>query len=64
MGYYSLFNDFYTTNDPCNGLGLGLVIVEKILNDLDGVLHVREENNYGAVFEIVFPLTDEDNTET
>jgi two-component system C4-dicarboxylate transport sensor histidine kinase DctB len=59
-----MFNAFFTTKDPGNGLGLGLVIVEKIVNDLDGVLHVREENNYGAVFEIVFPLTDEDNTET
>ncbi|MGH1486037.1 MAG: sensor histidine kinase [Cellvibrionaceae bacterium] len=54
-----MFNAFFTTKDPGNGLGLGLVIVETIINDLNGTLEVTDEANYGAVFKIILPLADD-----
>lgn len=52
----NMFNAFYTTKNKGNGLGLGLFIVMNCVNYLKGYLELKTEGDYGAVFEIHFPL--------
>jgi two-component system C4-dicarboxylate transport sensor histidine kinase DctB len=52
----SLFEPFYTTKAPGDGVGLGLAISSSIVNDLGGRLTARNGRNGGAVFEITLPL--------
>lgn len=54
----SLFEPFYTTKAPGDGVGLGLAISSGIVNDLGGRLTARNGRDGGAVFEIVLPLAD------
>lgn len=52
----SLFEPFYTTKAPGDGVGLGLAISSGIVNDLGGRLTAKNGQNGGAVFEISLPL--------
>ena len=52
----NLFEPFYTTKAPGDGVGLGLAISSGIVNDLGGRLTARNGRNGGAVFEITLPL--------
>ncbi|MGI9393578.1 MAG: sensor histidine kinase, partial [Boseongicola sp.] len=52
----SLFEPFYTTKSPGDGVGLGLAISSGIVNDLGGRLTAKNGQNGGAVFEISLPL--------
>lgn len=52
----NLFEPFYTTKAPGDGVGLGLAISSGIVNDLGGRLMARNGRNGGAVFEITLPL--------
>ncbi len=52
----SLFEPFYTTKKPGEGVGLGLAISSGIVNDLGGRLTGRNAPGGGAVFEIQLPL--------
>lgn len=52
----SLFEPFYTTKAPGDGVGLGLAISSGIVNDLGGRLTARNGGDGGAVFEIILPL--------
>ncbi|MEM0945890.1 MAG: ATP-binding protein [Pseudomonadota bacterium] len=52
----SLFEPFYTTKAPGDGVGLGLAISSGIVNDLGGRLTARNGRAGGAVFEIRLPL--------
>ncbi len=52
----NLFEPFYTTKAPGDGVGLGLAISSGIVNDLGGRLTARNGQNGGAVFEISLPL--------
>jgi len=52
----NLFEPFYTTKVPGEGVGLGLAISSGIVNDLGGRLTARNAANGGAVFEIALPL--------
>ena len=54
----SLFEPFYTTKAPGDGVGLGLAISSGIVNDLGGRLTARNGGDGGAVFEIVLPLAE------
>ena len=54
----SLFEPFYTTKAPGDGVGLGLAISSGIVNDLGGRLTAKNVSNGGAVFEISLPLAD------
>ena len=56
----SLFEPFYTTKQPGDGVGLGLAISSGIVNDLGGRLIARNNTNGGAVFEIQLPILNED----
>ncbi len=51
-----LFEPFYTTKAPGDGVGLGLAISSGIVNDLGGRLTARNAASGGAVFEIQLPI--------
>ena len=55
-----LFEPFYTTKKPGEGVGLGLAISSGIVNDLGGRLTARNAASGGAVFEIGIPLLGDD----
>ena len=52
----NLFEPFYTTKQPGDGVGLGLAISSGIVNDLGGRLTARNAANGGAVFEMQLPI--------
>jgi two-component system, NtrC family, C4-dicarboxylate transport sensor histidine kinase DctB len=52
----SLFEPFYTTKKPGEGVGLGLAISSGIMTDLGGRLTARNAERGGAVFEMQLPL--------
>ena len=55
----NLFEPFYTTKKPGDGVGLGLAISSGIVKDLGGRLTARNAQGGGAVFDIQLPaLTD------
>lgn len=56
----SLFEPFYTTKQPGDGVGLGLAISSGIVNDLGGRLTARNGRNGGAVFEMQLPILNDD----
>ncbi|EBA03584.1 Sensor Histidine kinase [Rhodobacterales bacterium HTCC2150] len=51
-----VFEPFYTTKSPGEGVGLGLAISSGIISDLGGRLTGRNAESGGAVFEIQLPL--------
>ncbi len=56
----ALFEPFYTTKQPGDGVGLGLAISSGIVNDLGGRLTARNGQSGGAVFEMQLPILDPD----
>jgi len=50
-----IFNPFVTTKQK--GVGLGLSIVSKIVDDHGGALRLEATSNPGAIFTVFFPLT-------
>ena len=54
-----LFEPFYTTKQPGDGIGLGLAISSGIVNDLGGRLVARNAADGGAVFEVQLPILSE-----
>ncbi|TNF64724.1 MAG: sensor histidine kinase [Rhodobacteraceae bacterium] len=59
----ALFEPFYTTKQPGDGVGLGLAISSGIVNDLGGRLTARNAQSGGAVFEMQLPILLEDGIE-
>ena len=51
-----LFEPFYTTKAPGDGVGLGLAISSGIVADLGGRLTARNGETRGAVFQLRLPL--------
>ena len=51
----NLFEPFYTTKKPGEGVGLGLAISSGIVTDLGGRLTARNADGGGAVFEVTLP---------
>ncbi|AXI46430.1 two-component system sensor histidine kinase [Sulfitobacter sp. SK012] len=58
----ALFEPFYTTKRPGDGVGLGLAISSGIVNDLGGRLTARNGQQGGAVFEVQLPIYENDST--
>jgi two-component system C4-dicarboxylate transport sensor histidine kinase DctB len=56
----NLFEPFYTTKQPGDGVGLGLAISSGIVNDLGGRLTARNALGGGAVFEVQLPILTEE----
>lgn len=57
-----LFEPFYTTKMPGDGVGLGLAISSGIVNELGGRLTARNGRDGGAVFEVTLPIPTEAST--
>lgn len=55
-----LFEPFYTTKQPGDGVGLGLAISSGIVNDFGGRLTARNAVDGGAVFELQLPIYNTD----
>jgi len=55
----TLFEPFYTTKAPGDGVGLGLAISSGIVAELGGRLMARNRSVGGAAFEMVLPLSRE-----
>ncbi|MWD27400.1 sensor histidine kinase [Aquicoccus sp. SCR17] len=58
----ALFEPFYTTKQPGDGVGLGLAISSGIVADLGGRLTARNAEGGGAVFEMQLPILQDDST--
>ncbi len=52
----NIFNPFFTTKSPSGGIGLGLSIVYRIIEDHDGKIAVESRKNKGTTFKITIPL--------
>ncbi|WP_299030573.1 ATP-binding protein [uncultured Sulfitobacter sp.] len=52
----ALFEPFYTTKQPGDGVGLGLAISSGIVSDMGGRLTARNGQAGGAVFEMQLPI--------
>ena len=52
----SIFEPFYTTKKPGEGVGLGLAISSSIMTDLGGRLTARNAAGGGAEFEVQLPV--------
>jgi len=55
----NLFEPFYTTKKPGEGVGLGLAISSGIVTDFGGRLTAHNATGGGAVFEMQLPLLDQ-----
>ncbi len=60
----SLFEPFYTTKQPGDGVGLGLAISSGIVADMGGRLTARNSDRGGAVFDMQLPVLNEDKDTT
>ncbi len=55
-----LFEPFYTTKQPGDGVGLGLAISSGIVNELGGRLTAHNAADGGAIFEVQLPRLEQD----
>ena len=60
----SLFEPFYTTKEPGDGVGLGLAISSGIVSDFGGRLTARNAATGGAVFEMQLPILKDNDAVT
>lgn len=51
-----VFDPFYTTKDPGKGTGLGLYVSHRILEDMEGAVHISSETGQGTEVTIQLPL--------
>jgi two-component system cell cycle sensor histidine kinase/response regulator CckA len=54
-----IFEPFFTTKAPGEGTGLGLAVVQAIIQGHDGVLTVESQLNRGSAFSVYLPLASE-----
>jgi signal transduction histidine kinase len=52
-----IFHPYFTTKGPRQGTGLGLNIVQRLIKEADGALHVRTVVGEGTAFTIYLPAT-------
>jgi len=55
-----IFDPFFTTKGPDEGEGLGMYIVQQIVNKYDGSIGVESEEGKGTTFTIRFPASEPD----
>ncbi len=52
-----IFQSYFTTKGPSQGTGLGLNIVQRLIKEGHGALHVHTQRNEGTTFTIYLPGT-------
>lgn len=56
---YHLFTPFSQEDNHAPGMGLGLSIVQQLVRDLGGTVHVKSSLGIGTLVEVLVPLTKE-----
>ncbi|AKN32443.1 histidine kinase [Clostridium carboxidivorans P7] len=56
-----IFDPFFTTKDIGKGSGLGLFVVQSIVNRYGGVIMVDSEIDMGSCFKVYLPLVNEES---
>jgi signal transduction histidine kinase len=51
-----VFRSFHTTKEPGQGTGLGLTVIQRIVTECGGALHVHSVVGEGTAFTVFFPL--------
>jgi two-component system, NtrC family, sensor kinase len=57
----NVFDPFFTTREPGQGVGLGLYIVQEIVREHDGCLAVASRPEKGTRVIVLLPIEDEEN---
>jgi two-component system, sensor histidine kinase and response regulator len=52
-----IFHPYFTTKGPRQGTGLGLNIVQRLIKEASGMLHVHTQSGEGTIFTIYLPAT-------
>ena len=52
-----IFQPYFTTKGPRQGTGLGLNIVQRLIKEANGSLHVSTRPGHGTTFSIYLPAT-------
>ena len=52
-----IFQPYFTTKGPRQGTGLGLNIVQRLIKEASGMLHVHTKTGEGTIFSIYLPGT-------
>jgi signal transduction histidine kinase len=52
-----IFHPYFTTKGPRQGTGLGLNIVQRLVKEANGALHVHTEQGQGTTFTVYLPAT-------
>jgi signal transduction histidine kinase len=50
-----IFHPYFTTKGPRQGTGLGLNIVQRLIREGDGALHVHTQTGVGTIFTVYLP---------
>jgi two-component system NtrC family sensor kinase len=50
-----IFDPFFTTKPPGAGIGLGLALVQRAVDDMGGVVWVEDARGGGAAFKVFVP---------
>jgi signal transduction histidine kinase len=58
-----IFDPFFSTKSPGEGMGLGLAIVKNFIKEIKGEIKCVPSKTRGALFEITLPLSNGKNYE-